>query len=133
MTHPQDKTPPPSLSGSQIGVPLDNTPALALSSSQLWYRYWFFGWMFRDVNRPSLFERAAAWRHNQEQRRWLPTYLRRWALMSILAFGLAVVVEHGFKAQVLSALFYTQAVLGLTFNAVTSALMLGLKWLPGPF
>ena len=44
----------------------------------LLYRYFFFGWLFRDVNRGTVLERAAAWRHNQAQARWLPTYMRRW-------------------------------------------------------
>ena len=37
----------------------------------LLYRYFFFGWLFRDVTRGNLFERAAAWRHNQAQAHWL--------------------------------------------------------------
>ena len=41
-------------------------------------RYFFFGWLFKDVNQGNLLERAAAWRHNRSQARWLPTYMRRW-------------------------------------------------------
>lgn len=100
---------------------------------QLLYRYWFFGWLFQDVNRPGLFERAAAWRHNQQQARWLPTYLRRWAVLTVCSFLVGVLVEHGLGAQALSAVLYVQAILGVTFNAVTSVILLGLKFLPGPF
>ena len=106
---------------------------LGLSFRQLLYRYWFFGWLFRDVNRASLLERAAAWRHNQRQARWLPTYLKRWAVMTVLCFGVAALIEHGVGAPVLSAVFYVQAALGITFNVVTSAVLLGLKLMPGPF
>lgn len=100
---------------------------------QMLYRYWFFGWLFRDVNRASLLERAAAWRHNQQQARWLPTYLRRWAVMTVLCYGLAALIEHGVGAPVLSAVFYVQAALGVTFNVVTSVMLLGLKVMPTPF
>lgn len=132
MTCPRSDTPPPSLSGRTVGVMTDDTVRPVLPFRQLLYRYWFFGWLFHDVNRPNLFERAAAWRHNQQQVRWLPTYLRRWAVYTVLCFGMAVVVEHGFSAQLLSAVFYVQAVLGITYNAVTSVLLLGLKLMPGP-
>ena len=47
----------------------------------LLYRYWFFGWIFRDAARGTPFERAAALRHNAERARWLPTYMRRWAVL----------------------------------------------------
>jgi hypothetical protein len=133
MKIPGSDSPPPSLSGRLIGAPLRDGPGAPLPFRQLLYRYWFFGWLFRDVNRPGLFEQAAAWRHNQEQTRWLPTYLRRWAVYSAICLALAVVVEHGFSAQAFSAVFYVQAILGITVNAVTSALLLGLKLLPAPF
>ena len=42
-----------------------------MSFGTLLYRYFFFGWLFKDVNRGNLLERAAAWRHNREQARWL--------------------------------------------------------------
>lgn len=106
---------------------------LMLPFRQVLYRYWFFGWLFRDVNRPNLLERAAAWRHNRQQARWLPTYLRRWAVLTLLSYGLAALIEHGVGAPVLSAVFYVQAALGVTFNVVTSVLLLGLKLLPAPF
>jgi hypothetical protein len=108
-------------------------PPTSLSFRQLLYRYWFFGWLFRDVNRPNLLERAAAWRHNQEQARWLPVYLWRWALMTVVCFGVAALLEQELKAHTLSAMLYMQAIVGVTFNAVTSVILLGFKFLPGPF
>ena len=108
-------------------------PQHPLRLRELLYRYWFFGWLFKDVNRANLFERAAAWRHNQLQARWLPIYLKRWAVLTVLSFLVGVLLEHGLQAQTLSAVLYMQAVLGVTFNAVTSVILLGLKFLPGPF
>ena len=113
--------------------PLQPASLVPTTFRQLLYRYWFFGWLFRDVNRANLLERAAAWRHNQHQARWLPTYLRRWAVMTLLCFGIAALVEHGVGAPALSAVFYVQAALGVTFNVVTSVMLLGLKMLPAPF
>lgn len=110
-----------------------HAPPAPLRLRQLLYRYWFFGWLFQDVNRASLFERAAAWRHNQQQARWLPTYLRRWAVLTVSSFAFGALVEHGMQAQALSAALYVQAILGVTINAVTSVLLLGLKFMPGPF
>jgi hypothetical protein len=125
-----DTTTPPAGGSAE---PLQPAPLVPPPFRQLLYRYWFFGWLFRDVNRPNLLERAAAWRHNRHQARWLPTYLRRWAVMTLLCFGIAALVEHGVGAPALSAVFYVQAVLGVTFNVVTSVMLLGLKMLPAPF
>jgi hypothetical protein len=108
-------------------------PAHALRLRELLYRYWFFGWLFEDVNRPTLLERAAAWRHNQSQARWLPVYLKRWAVLTVLSFLVDALLEHGLQAQMWSAVLYVQAVLGMAYNTVTTVVMLGLKILPGPF
>ena len=56
-----------------------------MSFGTLLYRYFFFGWMFRDVTRGNLLERSAAWRHNQSQAHWLLTYMRRWLWCSWIA------------------------------------------------
>ena len=70
-----------------------DTPAFHV----LLYRYFFFGWLFRDVNRGTLLERAAAWRHNQAQAHWLGTYVRRWAVSGLLLYALtyAYKMSHG--------------------------------------
>ncbi len=115
------------------GLPPLQAPQATLSLRQMVYRYWFFGWLFRDVNRANLFDRAAAWRHNQEQARWLPTYLKRWAILTVLSYAVALLMEHGLRAPMLSAVLYVQAILGVTFNAVTSVMLLGFKFLHGPF
>jgi hypothetical protein len=58
----------------------------APSFSSLLYRYWFFGWLFRDACRGSALERDSALRHNSERARWLPVYMRRWAGLALLMY-----------------------------------------------
>ena len=75
----------------------------------LCYRYFFFDWLFRDCSRGSRLERAAAWRHNQTQARWLPTYMRRWVWCGLLLCMLGAFVEMALGAPIASALFYVAA------------------------
>jgi hypothetical protein len=96
----------------------------------LLYRYFFFGWLFKDVNRGNVFERAAAWRHNQEQARWLPTYMRRWFWCGALCYGLGSMVEWLLHAPGLSVLFYVPSALSVPVNAVIGAAWVGFKVLP---
>jgi hypothetical protein len=70
------------------------SPHAAIACEPLWhvlYRYWFWGWLFLDVNTGDLLRRAAAWRHNVRQRVHLPVYMRRWlvALVMTAAAGCA--------------------------------------------
>jgi hypothetical protein len=116
-------------------VPTPVVPAAPVSTlpfRKLLYRYWFFGWLFADVNRPDMFERNRAWHHNREQARWLPTYLRRWAMLTLLSYLIGVLMEHGLGLPVMSAVLYMQAIMGVVFNTLTSVILLGLKVLPGP-
>lgn len=99
----------------------------------LLYRYFFFSWLFRDVNRGNMFERAAAWRHNQEQARWLPTYMRRWFWSGAVLYGAGWFVELVLGAPVLSAFFYVPGALSVPMNAVIVVIWLGLRMLPAPF
>jgi hypothetical protein len=104
-----------------------------LSFRTLLYRYFFFGWMFRDVTRGNLLERSAAWRHNQSQAHWLLTYMRRWLWCGILFYGLGGFFELMLNAPGISAVFYIPGALSLPVNAVIGAVWVGLKALPGPF
>jgi len=88
--------------------------------STLLYRYFFYGWLFRDVNRGTLWERAAAWRHNREQAHWLPTYMKRWTVCGLLLIGLACFCENVLGCRVLSAFFYVPGALAMPYNAVTA-------------
>lgn len=98
----------------------------------LLYRYFFFDWLFRDVTTGTLFERAAAWRYNRGQARWLPKYMWRWLAWGLAFYGLGGVLELGLDAPVLSMLFYVPSALAVPVNAVIAAAWLGLKALPGP-
>jgi hypothetical protein len=99
----------------------------------LLYRYFFFGWLFRDVSRGTRLERAAAWRHNQAQARWLGTYMRRWFGSGLLLYAMGLSIEIGLGAPLLSAFFYVPGALSVPINAVIGAAWIGLKALPAPF
>jgi len=109
----------------------ENRPQ-ALPLRTLVYRYFFFGWLFRDVNRGSLLERAAAWRHNRAQCRWLKVYMKRWLVCSGLFYALGAGAELLFGAPQLSAMFYVPSAVGASINAVIGAAWLGLKTFPPP-
>ena len=99
----------------------------------LLYRYFFFGWLFKDATRGNAFERAAAWRHNQQQARWLPTYMRRWLGCGVMLYGFGGFVELALGSPMLSAFFYVPSALSVPVNAVIGAAWVGLKSLHGPF
>ena len=101
-----------------------------MSFGTLLYRYFFFGWLFQDVNQGNVFQRAAAWRHNQAQARWLPTYMRRWLWCGVLFYGLGGIVESLLNAPGVSVLFYVPSALSVPVNAVLGAAWVGLKLLP---
>lgn len=111
-----------------MGVTPRDTPG----GPSLPYRYLFFDWLFRDASRGSRPERAAAWRHNRAQARWLPVYLRRWAGAGLTLCAMGVVVESALGAPAWSMLFYVPGALALPVNTVIAAAWLGLKVLPGP-
>lgn len=92
-----------------------------LSFTALLYRYFFFGWAYKDVSRGNVWERAAAWRHNRERADWLLTYIRRWAILGLLMFGLAVYCEVVLDSPIVSAFFYVPCVMTVPYNAVASA------------
>ena len=71
-----------------LDLSIAGTPAEPLW--QLCYRYWFWGWLFCDVNQGDLLRRTAAWRHNLGQRMHLPVYMRRWLALLALTFAVAV-------------------------------------------
>jgi len=91
-----------------------NSPHAAVACEPLWhvlYRYWFWGWLFLDVNTGDLLRRAAAWRHNVRQRVHLPVYMRRWLVALVMTAAVAVSVETLLDARIAAAAFYTGAVL----------------------
>ena len=98
----------------------------------LLYRYFFFGWLFRDVTRGNLFERSAAWRHNRAQAQWLPTYMRRWFVFGALLYAAGSFVELVIGAPLASALLYVPSALSVPVNAVIVVAWAGLKALSAP-
>jgi hypothetical protein len=98
----------------------------------LLYRYFFFGWLFKDVTRGNVFERSAAWRYNREQARWLPLYVRRWMWWGLFFYGLGGVVELLLDSPALSMVFYVPCALSVPVAAVTLAAWIGLKAMPSP-
>jgi hypothetical protein len=104
----------------------------AITLRTLLYRYFFFGWLFRDVSRGSGLERAAAWRHNRAQAHWLLTYLRRWLWLGVIFYGGGAIVELLFGAPGLSAVFYVPSAISVPANAVIAAAWLGLRAMPPP-
>jgi hypothetical protein len=104
-----------------------------LAFRTLLYRYFFFAWLFKDASQGSRLERAAAWRYNQGQARWLLTYMRRWLWCGVLLYGVGSLIEIALDAPALSAFFYVPGALSLPVNAVIAAAWIGLKALPGPF
>lgn len=89
----------------------------------LLYRYLFFDWLFVDMSRArNLFERHSAWQHNRTMRRHLPVYLRRWSVLTVLAFGLGCLCEQMLEITVVAACFYTWSCVTLTGMVVISVL-----------
>jgi hypothetical protein len=75
------------------------------------YRYFFYGWLFRDADCGSRLERAIALRHNRDQAKWLPIYMGRWVTGGALILVLETLSEHLWGNFVLSAML----VLALSF------------------
>jgi hypothetical protein len=67
------------------------------------YRYFFYGWLFRDADCGSEGERAVALRHNRSHAKWLPIYMGRWSVGGAVILGFETLSEHVFGNSVLSA------------------------------
>lgn len=96
------------------------------------YRYFFFGWLFKDVCKGNLYERAAAWQHNLQQARWLPVYMRRWLFVSALMYASGLALESVTAWPYMPAFFYVCMVAGLSVNAVIATSMVGFRYFPAP-
>lgn len=101
-------------------------------SDSLLYRYFFFDWLFKDVRKGNLYERAAAWQYNLQQSRWLPVYMRRWLFISALMYASGLALESTLGSPYVSAFFYVCMVGGLSANAVIGTCMLGFRYFPAP-
>ena len=83
------------------------------------YRYFLYGWLFRDAGSGTAAERFASLRHNREQARWLPTYMRRWLVVTAANIGVAAVLEKALAAMLSAAFFYTNGCIAVCVLAVT--------------
>jgi hypothetical protein len=95
-------------------------------------RYFFFGWLFKDVRAGDVFERAAAVRYNREQARWLPVYMLRWLWWGLSFSALAMAAEVLLQATATSSLLYAIGALSVSFNVAILAAWVGLKGLTWP-
>lgn len=89
------------------------------ASYHLLYRYLCFGWLFADVGAAvGALDRRAALRYNRRMRSYLPTYLRRWSLLFLLAFGLGRLFEQWLATTLLAAGFYAGSCMAVAVMAV---------------
>jgi hypothetical protein len=103
------------------------------SFQSLLYRYFFFEWLFSDMNRArGPVERRATWLHNQSQREWLPVYMRRWATLSMIGFTLGTIGEHALAAPEFAACWYTGGCIGFSMLLIVTEvwILLGLDQPP---
>lgn len=99
--------------------PSSRESAVERRSRSLLYRFFLFDWLFADVAQANgLLERRAAWRHNRQMRRYLPTYLRRWGFLALLAFLTGWLCESGLAANWLAAFWFVGFSLSLAVMAV---------------
>lgn len=98
-----------------------------LAFRTLLYRYFFFGWLFRDMREGDQYARALAWRHNVEQAHWLATYLRRWITLGTLLYGLGAGCEILLQSPLLSAFFFVPATLSISVSIIIGTLILSFK------
>lgn len=91
---------------SELAQPEPRSPEPFLS---LLYRYFFFDWLFRDVTRGTLLERAAAGRFNRESRHHLLVYLRRWIFVFVAGYALGGLFEHACELYYAAACFYSSS------------------------
>lgn len=90
------------------------------SLHSLLYRYWFWGWLFVDLREAAgVYQRAAAWRHNVAQRRYLPVYMRRWLFVTAANLGVAAVLEKALAWMLSAAFFYTNGCIAVVVLLVT--------------
>jgi len=91
-----------------------------LINPTLLYRFFFYGWLFRDASRGSIWERSAAWNHNREQCHWLSTYLRRWGVITAVLFALGAICDAGLTGPFVAGCFTFLGALTVPYHAVTA-------------
>lgn len=95
----------------------DAVPAITFST--LLYRFLFFDWLFRDMTKATtLLERRVVWQHNRQMRKYLPLYLWRWLVITLIDVGLGSLFEHLLQSGLVAAWFFTWSCITVTGMAV---------------
>lgn len=97
----------------------DRASALVVPLRRNVYRYFFYDWLFRDADRGSGLERAAALRHNREQARWLPLYMIRWLIIGAILVGIESLLEQLLRSPVVSATLWIALIVVVLFLLIT--------------
>ncbi|MGE4239358.1 hypothetical protein [Ramlibacter sp.] len=92
----------------------------------LLYRYFFFGWLFKEVDNVDPFERGLALHHNRRQAAWLPKYMFRWLGWCFFFYGVAGVLELGLELDILPRFLYAASAGCLAFGVMTATAWLTL-------
>ncbi len=104
----------------------------AMPFSQLLFRYWWPFWLFHDASRGNLVARAAAYRHNQSMRIYLPGYLMRWSFGSVLLLALTLLLDNwsGQTATLAGCIEWIAAGSGMAFAwTICMLLQMGFMYL----
>lgn len=92
----------------------------------VWYRYFFWQWLFRDVCVSDPWQRAAARSHNLQRRMYLTVYMRRWSGLCLFHFAAGCLLEPWFL--LLAAAFFCSFAMStcvLTTAAVSWVMLKG--------
>jgi hypothetical protein len=92
----------------------------------LLYRYFFFGWLFKDPNLAQGMERGLVMHHNRRQAAWLPKYMARWLGWCFFLYGAAEVMQAGLEWSVASRLTFAMSAACLGFGVMAATAWLGL-------
>ena len=113
-TRPSDEQPDPAIAAGK-----------EIAFSTLLYRFLFFDWLFADMSKArNLFERHAAWQHNRKMRRYLPLYLRRWSVITVLDVGIGSAFENFGGGKMLAAWFFAGSCV-----TVTGLMVIAVLWI----
>lgn len=92
----------------------------------LLYRYFFFAWLFEDTGRGDMLRRAAAWQYNKQQSRWLPRYIKRYAVTGALLFIVGALAEP--VSPLLSVFLYIPSAISVPMGTVAAICWVGLNF-----
>ena len=108
--------------------PNHHTSASDLSLTTLLYRYFFFGWLFRDASHGTFLERAAALQFNRERSVYLPVYLWRWLVLVVVSYVLGALVESSSTPGLAAGLCYGFTTVSLAVMATAARSWLLLRY-----